>query len=459
MLATEYLKLTRLNQLTTKSLRFLPILESFTDIDRKILTSVEDLKEKGIVTARLIPAMLEELVKFRYLTKDKNGNYYNNYHYSTNKNEKKYSYINLYEFMEDERFTGLYKRDLSFFYYISTRQLPGNFHTIAAELLYKNEINRNEIKFEQFQDFKDMAEHISNIVAKGFLEIKIGTRFYSNPTGENQEAVAKKIEKALYTYCSKDSNKKSRIRNKRDRHLLKIRVTESLLKNGKKTVYDTRSTLKDLQMVALKYGHDLEDYVMDDLKPIHILKDQLFKQFGNIGIDLYREGIEKYFEDQAHSFGKHIENGQFSNIIKKIYVMPKIVARLNNFLTEMQQENTYSVSKEMMDKSENYIEYLTSEAYLDDMVLFDHEINNDRIKRHLRQNTKWFNFFTRVDNIYLMENKLGNSDEDVIELAKKGLLTNKSRQEEDIRNRQIAKEKALKEEKPKTVPFYNWLDQ
>ncbi|WP_445506740.1 hypothetical protein [Niallia sp. 03190] len=460
MLNIQFLSIDRLQHLTTKALRLIPHIETFTDIDGRVVASYEDFKDHGLMTPRLLPEAFLEMEHFDFLGKDADGNYYNKFHYLSSKNEKNYNYVNLYEFFGHKNFKGLYKRDLMFFYYILTSKLPGHFHTIAAELLYMNEINKDNVKFTSFQDFKDMATHLAYIVSLGFLELQLGKSLFSNPAGTDCAAYANKVKDALYTYCSKDSNKKSRIRNKRDRHLLKIRVTESLVSAGKKSTYETRSTLKDLHEMAAEYGHDLDDFHIDYLKPVHMLKEKLHREFGKVGITMYRDALKEYFQGQSHKFANHIIDRQFADIIKKIYVMPKITFQLHSYLSEVGLGN-WSVSKEMLTKTENYIEYLTTEAYYDDMILFNvlaNEKNEDLLDELINESRHWEKFHLKVKEIYDMERKLGNGRNDVYQLALEGKLTNIERQKEDYKRFTILQEQA-KQAAVKKVPFYNWLDK
>ena len=457
MLSTAYLKQNLLSKLTTKSLRLLTLIESFTDLDGRILTSIDELKEKGIVSPRLVPAALEEMEKFNFLSKDTDGNYINKYHYLSTKNETQYTYVNLYDFFENEKFTGLYKRDLLFFYYILTSKKAGTYHTVAAELLYNNQINKQDIKFTGFQDFNDLATRLSHLVSLGFIEVRLDKTLYSNPSGENQQEYAERVKNALYKYCSKDSNKKSRIRNKRDRHLLKIRVTESLVSTGKKSKYDTRSTLRDLQAAALDYGFDLNDYHIEYLKPVHMLKEKLHREFGKAGIAMYRKSILEYFENQAHSFDQHIISGQFHDIVKKFYVMPKITLQLHAFMDNIDPKID-NISQDFRAITSRYVHYLTKESYMDDMVIFYDEVTkkHDLLYAELVDSSQnWESFNKLIKGIFHIEKQERNNNRnDVVSIAMDRKLSDRDRIKSD---RQQAEESS-KTQSSKPVQFYNWLE-
>jgi hypothetical protein len=462
MLDKSFLKQNLLTKLTTKSLRLIPQLEMSTDIDGRILADVYDLRQTKVITPRLLSSALKECEKFGFISKNDDGTYFNNFHYSNKDFEKGFNYINVYDFFNDEDFKSLYKRSLNFFYYILTSKLPGKFHTVAAELLYQNTLNQDELAIDYFQDFNDFANHLSSLVSFGYLEVQLGNTFFSNPSGKSKQDYAVSVKNALYKYCGKDSGnmKKSRIKNKRDRHLLKIRVTESLINAEKKSVYDRRITLKDLEIVALQYGYDLNDFDIELLKSIHMVKKDLHNKFGRAGIEMYRNAIAQYFHGQSHRFEADILNKDFSDILKKQYVMPLIKLTLHSYfknVTPGMLEDS-SVLSSIEKSTQNLASYLTTEAYYDDLVLIENDakkINSELYDHLITSNKKWYDFDNKLKSIYRTEEIIGNSRLDVLKLALDGKLTSKLRREEDyIQKNSIHRKNLPKRE----APIYNWLE-
>jgi hypothetical protein len=461
MLDKSFLKQNLLTKLTTKSLRLIPQLEMSTDIDGRILADVYDLRQMNVMTPRLISSALQECEQFGFISKNDDGTYFNNFHYITKDSEKGFNYINVYDFFNDEDFKSLYKRSLNFFYYILTSKLPGNFHTVAAELLYQNAMNQNELAVNYFQDFSDFANHLSSLVAAGYLEVKVGNAFFSNPNGSFKEDYASTVKNALYKYCGKDSEnmKKSRIKNKRDRHLLKIRVTESLIKTTQNSVYDRRITLKDLEMVALKYGYNLNDYAIELLKEIHMVKKDLHNKFGRAGIEMYRNAIVHYFHDKNHRFEADILNGEFSDTLKKEYVLPLVKLTLHSYFKNVTPEmlGDYSVLSSIEKSTQKLASYAKTEAYYDDLVLIETEakqLNAELYDHLIASNKEWYEFNEKLQKIYRAEEILGNSRVDVLMLAFDGKLNSKQRQGEDYKRKNSVEQSNQPE---RDIPIYNWL--
>ena len=194
-------------------------------------------------------------------------------------------------------------------------------------------------------------------------------------------------------------------------HILHIRIAKEVLKD-KTTIYDTdrRSTLRDLEEIASKYDYSLDVFSEDALKEVHMVKHKIHKEFGNLGIAIYRESIRSFFEHSSHSFGPLMEKQEFGKVIKNHYVVPRIKKELTNAVIEA--EKTQELSK-----TEAFLRYFTKESYFDDLVLFDHTMNttfSNVYETAKQMNGTWKQFADEVEHIYQQEASRGNSSEVVI---------------------------------------------
>lgn len=458
MLNVAYLKQNKLINLTTKALRLIPHLEMMTDIDGRIYSSVEDIKKENLITPRLIPAALKECEKFGFITKNADGSYKNNFHYLTTGEEKQFKYINVYDFFNHDAFKKHYKRSLNFFYYILTSKLPGKFHTIAAERLYKNSLNEDNLVIDYFQDFNDMVTHVSKWVSEGYLEVKIDGQLFSNVSGSDKETYFNIVKDALYTYCGKTSlnNRKSRIRNEKDHHLLKLRVSEKMVSKEKiVSVYDRRSTLKDLEEIALQYGFDLNDFHIEYLHTIHQLKKKMHDELGSVGIRIYRQAIINFFENGSYNFDDLILNNTFSIVLYKGYILPIIKMEIHSYFNTISPE-----AIETNSFVEKLLGLFTMNAYRDDLVLFENELQKQDSYVYeglCEESTTWLEFKKAVFNIYKDEHKVGNPKYKVLQLAMEQKLSSRQRFEEDAKEYFKDKESVAQRNRY-VAPFYNWLE-
>lgn len=466
MLNKSFLKQNLLTKLSTKALRLIPTLEMLTDVDGTIFGSIEDLRQQDLMSSRIIPNALKECEQMGFISKNEDGTYTNKFHYVSSKEEKGFNYINVYEFFNDEKFKKKYKRSLNFFYYILTAKLPGKFHTVAAELLYNNAMNKDEVIIDYFQDFNDMNHTLSSLVSDGFLEVQVGPSLFSNPSVQGKENYLNVVKKAISDFCGKTPNKrKSRIKNKSDRHLLKIRVTEGLVSNATKTVYERRSTFKDLEAIALAHGYDLNDYDVNYLIEAYMLKKGLYDKFGKLGIKIYRKALNNYFSSQSHSFEEDLLSEKFVSILKKIFVMPYIQLELQQYFKSATEEQImdFKKSTKINKDTSHYISFLSNEAYLDDLVLFEREAKNENELLYdflIAHSSNWYEFNQKVKEIYLTEYRIGNDPARVIFLAKQRMLSNKERYKKDLDNKlEHDRFTRSKEDKPISKHVsYNWLE-
>jgi hypothetical protein len=457
MLKKSELGQAKLKTLSTKALRLTTQYGMATDLDGRIYATDQELIDNEVMTPRILPAAQKEYADAGFIEKGEDGYYYSKYHAVSNKNPKGYNYINFFEFFNRKTFYTMYKRSLNFFFYILSSKVPGTYHNVAAEHLYNNKTS-NKVAVDYFQNFKDMAKHLSYQVAAGFLEVKLGKSVFVNKDGSDLKGCQERFMEALYKFCGKTdaSTRKKRMKNASDLHILKIRVVN----DNPLDVYKRRATFKDLEIIAMNNGFDLNDYDIELLKDVHKLKRKMFDEFGKMGVRIYRQALEHYFVTGGHGFDDDMSSGDFARILAKNYIAPILKLNIQTYFKE------YAISIDHQDfgigaksDTKSYIKVFSQMAYKDDLVLLDRELSSINIDLHDHltfESAEWFKFKQAVIDVFKQEKEIGNNKSAVYYLAENRQLTSKKRQEED---EAAFKNSSTPDRDRKVVPFYNWLEK
>lgn len=437
----------KLNLLNTVSLRIMPLLAGVSDLDGLVQITMDQIKEKGFMTKKLVPAAIEGLLNAGLLRRDQDGNLYNLFTCNTSEDKKDFYYINVYKFFGNDIFKTMYKREIKLLFYILTAKIPGTWHSVAVEKLYRNRTVKNKLALELFEDFDDLMNNLIPLILNGIIEVKLGK--------ESVKLTHKtpNVREKICAFCGKTNlyARKKRTRGEKDGHVLHIRISDDVL-NEKTTVYDEerRSTLRDLEKVATKYDYSLELFPQEALEEVHMVKHKIYKEFGNMGISIYREALENFFEYSSHSFARIMNNKEFGKVIKNYYVIPRIKMELTNLVDKFD-------IKDGLSKTETFLRYFSNEAFLDELVIFDDNMKQIHVDYYVEAKQKsaiWGQFAQKVEAIYQKEAAAGNTPAKVLELSKKGVLTNKNRDKfETIENITIkyGNEPSKKIETPKEI--------
>jgi len=418
----------KLNLLNTTSLRLIPILAESVDLDGLIQVSEDQIKELGYMTPKLVPSAIEGLLNIGWIRKGQDGKLYSLYTCNTSPENKAFYYINFFKIFKKEVFKSMYKRRINLMYYILTSKIPGTWHSIAIERLYKNKTLSDKLAIESFDDFDDLMNNFIPLIEAGIIEVRLGrenTTFTQKSTN---------LKEKIYAFCGKTdlAVRKKRMRGEKDGHVFHIRMANEVLKE-KTTIFDIdrRSTLRDLETIASQYDYSLDVFNQESLEEVHMVKHKIYKEFGNLGIKIYRESLQSFFELSSHSFARLMDNKEFGKTIKNHYVIPRIKMELTNSVRELE-------SKQNLSKTEAFLRYITTEAYLDDLVTIDHNMNTsypELYKTVQQTNAAWKEFADKVEGIYKKEGASGNTPEIVLELAFKGELTSKKRVEKELKQK------------------------
>ncbi|MED4454880.1 hypothetical protein [Metabacillus fastidiosus] len=308
-----------LYQFNTTSLRLIPYLESHADYDGLIGVSEWQIKEEGFMTPNLVPSALEGLIKFGWIHKNTAGEMYLKYKVDYNKG---FYRINPHSVF-GEAVKSMHKRCLLLFYYFLLSEVPGTWHSIAIKRLYKNKMFADRLVIHCFTDFDNLIENLILLIKTSLIEVKLG--FSGTVLTEKTE----NIKEQLYAFNSKLdlSAYKERIHDENNTHILHIRITDKVLKD-QKTIYSEslHSTLHDLAMIAALYGYSLELYTQDVLEDVYIVKHEIYRKYGERGIEIYRESLWAFFKDESYhwNFQRLMENKEFGKILRDQYVVPRI---------------------------------------------------------------------------------------------------------------------------------------
>jgi|GEM_PF-6165319 len=410
----------KLNLLNTISLRIMPLLAGVSDLDGLVQISVDQIKEKGYMTKKLVPTAIEGLLNVGLLRKDENGKLYSLFSTNTEPNNKGFYYINIFKFFSKDIFKAMYKSRIKLLFYLIGAKIPGTWHSVSVEKLYRNKTVEGKVALEVFEDFNDLMSNLISLITGGIIEIKLGKQ--SLTLTKNTPNLKEKI----YAFCGKSNAKsrKKRTRGEKDDHILHIRVSDEVLKE-KTTVYDEdrRPTLKDLERIASKYDYSLDVFPKESLEEVHMVKHKIYKEFGNLGISIYRESLESFFGSNSHSFARHMNNKEFGKVIKNHYVVPRINMELTSLIEKI------NIKKELP-KTEPLLRYFTEEAYLDNLVIFDNNMKQSHpdFYEEAKQNSiVWNHLAKKVEAIYQKEAAAGNEPAKVLEFSMKGVLTSKNR--------------------------------
>ena len=90
----------KLNNLNTTSLRLIPVLAEFTDIDGLIHTNENEIEKLGYMTPRLVSTAIDGLIRNGWVKRDDKGNLYSLYTCRPTNEGNGFHYINLYKFFK-----------------------------------------------------------------------------------------------------------------------------------------------------------------------------------------------------------------------------------------------------------------------------------------------------------------------------------------------------------------------
>ncbi|WP_047986081.1 hypothetical protein [Ornithinibacillus californiensis] len=439
MLNREVLKQQKvLKLLSSVSLRLIPYLAGNTDLDGRINVTKEQIEEANIMTPRLINEALNKLESVGLIHKDADGYLYSNLNTISKADNHSFHYINIYNFFQSSEFKKTYKRQLLFLYYILTAKLPGTEHSVALEHLYQNRSNAKNVKLSFFISFEDMMNNLLELIEKGLFEVRLGN------SSEVINKDTKTIKDRLYTFAGKKGKRKQRISHKEEKHkIIHIRISKDLVTKDKICdIYDmTRlSTLQDLKSIAKEYGCSLDSFDVKVLEKVHMVKAKIYKEFGNVGIQLYRDSLKEFFSNRSHAFQYLMENGEFANTIKNYYVIPRVEEKIRAFFDQVTNEYVNEVNtlpyqslnlKHALKDSKSLVSYITEESFNDNLILLDREFEaaNSFIYEQITQLDKtWYEFKEKVEKIFRDEAEThGNSRNKVVYLAIQKKLSQKER--------------------------------
>lgn len=439
MLSREMLKQQKiLKTLSSVSLRLIPFLAANTDLDKRINVTLEQIEAANIMTPRLIKEALGKLEKIGWIYRSKDGYLYSKFNTISTADSHNFHYINLYKFFQSNEFKKSYKRQLQFLFYILSAKLPGHEHSLAIEHLYQNRTNAKDVKLDFFISFEDMISNLLDLINKGFFEVRLGA---------NREVLnknTKNLREKLNTFAEKTGKRKKRMSHKEEKHhIIHIRIAKDLVsKDQICDIYNmTRlSTLQDLKSIAKDFGCSLDSFDVKALEKVHMVKAKIYKEFGNVGIQLYREGLKDFFNNRSHAFQSLMENGEFGNTIKNYYVIPKIEQKIKSLFEQVKNDyftkaNTFPYQplglKHAFKDSKPFISYIMEESYKDNLIILDRELKASCtfIYNQLTKEDKtWFEFKEKVEKIYREEAEAhGNDRNKVFYLAIQKQLNQKER--------------------------------
>lgn len=438
MLSREMLKQQRiLKSLSSVSLRLIPFLAANTDLDKRINIMLEHIKAANIMTPRLIKEALGKLEKIEWIYRGKDGYLYSNFNTISTADNHNFHYINLYKFFQSDEFKKLYKRQLQFLFYILSAKLPGHEHSLAIEHLYQNRTNAKDVKLDFFISFEDMISNLLDLINKGFFEVRLAA------SKEILNKNTKNLKERLYTFAEKTGKRKKRMsQNEVKHHIIHIRIAKDLVtKDQICDIYDmTRlATLQDLKSIAKDFGCSLDSFDVKALEKVHMVKAKIYREFGDVGIQLYREGLKDFFKNRSHAFQNLMENGDFGNTIKNFYVIPRIEQRLKSLFEQVKNDYfTKSLNfKHAIKDSKPFISYIMEESYNDNLIILDRELEvaYSFIYNQFTQVDKtWYEFKEKVEKIYKDEAEAhGNDRNKVFYLAIQRQLNQKERTISEIK--------------------------
>src|SRR5699024_33978 len=170
------------------------------------------------------------------------------------------------------------------------------------------------------------------------------------------------------------------------------------------------------------FGCSLDSFDIKALEKVHMVKAKIYKEFGDVGIQLYREGLKDFFKNRSHAFQSLMENGDFGNTIKNYYVIPKIEQRLKSLFEQVNNDyftkvNTFPYEslnlKHAIKESKQFISYIIEESYNDNIIILDRELEAvySLIYYQFTQVDKtWYEFKEKIEKIYKNEAEAHGND-------------------------------------------------
>ncbi|MFD1736241.1 hypothetical protein ACFSCX_06640 [Bacillus salitolerans] len=407
MLAVEYLKYERVKDLTAIEKRLLPTLARLCDYDKTIYLTMsqirDEIKKLKVCTTKLFGNAIDKLIERGYISKNDDGQLVCHFYHPNTGTESSYKYIKHYKFFTEAAFLNLHKRSLELLYYFMTVKLPGKPHLISVEKLYKNKTLNVDSCVGNFASFEEFSTHFLELIETGVISVVLKTK------GKGDKILTKdtaRFRETFKDFCDKkDGKRKSRMG--KSFHVIEVRISESVVKETE-DIYDRRSSLRDLESIAIPYGYDLQLIAKEDLVDLHSPKKELIDQFGLFGLKIWRKALEKFFMDGGNLY-EQVQDRTFSNYLKNWYIVPEfaneIKTTIKTFADQIEEEFGFTkkmnldmdaynsiklhVSLNPIQLDKNILSYISNKSIVDEMLTMAHDI-----KAHSRTSEFLFDVLT-----------------------------------------------------------------
>ncbi|PLS18185.1 hypothetical protein CVD28_07800 [Bacillus sp. M6-12] len=78
----------------------------------------------------------------------------------------------MFKFFDEESFKSMYKSKIKLLFYILSAKIPGTWHSVHAEKLYRNKTVKSKLALDIFEDFDDLMNNLIPLIKGEIIEFK-----------------------------------------------------------------------------------------------------------------------------------------------------------------------------------------------------------------------------------------------------------------------------------------------
>lgn len=328
--------------LSGKAFDFLMAVSPFVDHDNRIVVALEKIRKTLFMQRSTFTRVKKELQAHGFLSY-KEGHYYSGFHIQT-EGKGEQAYTTLYKAYFSGEFRGWSLNKKRMLVHIVNFTAINPLFDVALEQLFDNSIKLNahqQRAVSYFKSFYDLADCLVEMIQEGVITVQFlgssndDTKLVKKPgfiLQQDTQNLKGKLH-AFYGYTGQSRTSK----NKAENHFIRIRL-----------VQDPHLEVNQISVCASSYEiYNQADYYgvgadllkKDTVNAMISYKKELFFRLGEKGLALYRNTLERYFEEKFLAILWYDMEGKMANYFMDFYLLEEIKYRLANVANDLLRQS------------------------------------------------------------------------------------------------------------------------
>lgn len=299
------------------ALNLLFFLTPLVDRDGKIHFNEDSVRREMVCDRRSFKNAFNELLETTYndkkLVTKENGYYVSHFHLAS---DGKKTYLNHLPVFNSAKFLNLTLNQTRLFMYVATLNIWNQDIKVAIENLYKNNLHDTQYGIGYYNRVQDMRNDLFYLIDNGFICVRLP----GEETAINKDDV--NYKKLFNELCGIENDKKKRTSKKyKEKHKIGLKVNPELYKEK---AIENKSGEIELRLLCDRYHMFHEDMKKETFNFIIGKKNVMMEQFGEPGLAIYRNSLNKYFKEKHESIVYYDLLGKAANHFTDFYLLEEI---------------------------------------------------------------------------------------------------------------------------------------